>query len=559
MGSMGENMMKPKMRSIRGKYALTQVLGIIATAVLISISSAFITHYREVNNATATMNFHCRSEKDAVNQSLTSVEQSVKLMKCYAESLSSDAFGMMTDPVARKDYTDQLLRLFKGIASGTEGCISYFFRYNPEGFSGEEGFFYSMEYGYDTLSNGFDEMDVIPIHVEDEENKAFEWFFKPLDIGTGTWISPHYQDEIKMNVITFAEPVYLSGKTVGVLGMCLDFDNLLHKISHNRLYETGSVFLVGTDGTVIDASGESDMEEARLFVDKLAKFSSNGEAIPYTYNGVKKQMVYSTLRNAMRLVITANSSEIFAGERQLIMIGFLISALTALLLVIVAYKNASLITRPLRNLAEATAKINGKNFNILIPEKERRDEIGELARAIQETLNKAHEYSDYVVGLAYKDSLTGMNNKTAFDIRERQLNQHIMSGCAEFAIAMVDLNFLKKVNDEYGHRIGNQYILKLCDKLLAVFPRNDIYRVGGDEFVVILTGDIYSERESRIESLRHETMYIPKTDAEPWENVSAAVGLAVYTKSTDKNMKAVFDRADADMYARKLAMKAQRV
>jgi hypothetical protein len=37
------------------------------------------------------------------------------------------------------------------------------------------------------------------------------------------------------------------------------------------------------------------------------------------------------------------------------------------------------------------------------------------------------------------------------------------------------------------------------------------------------------------------------------------VGLAVYTKNTDKNMKAVFDRADADMYTRKLAMKAQRV
>jgi diguanylate cyclase (GGDEF)-like protein len=538
---------------------MTLILGIVSTALLISISSAVITHYREVRNAAATMDFYCRSEKDAVNQSLASVEQSVKLLKCYAESLPSDSYAMTTDIAGREEYMGQLLHMFKGIASETEGCMSYFFRFNPDGFSGDEGFFYSMEYGSETLSEGFAQMDISPINVDDAGNNDFDWFFKPLETGIGTWISPHFQDEVKMKVITFAEPVYLSGKAVGVLGMNLDFDNLLQKIRQNRLYETGSVFLVGTDGSVMGVNGGSDTEEADLFIDKLAKFSSNGKTIPYTYDGVRKHMVYSTLINAMRLVITARSSEIYAGERQMIIIGLSISALTALLLVIIGFQNASLITRPLRNLAEATSKVNGKNFKIEMPEKGREDEIGELARAMQETMDKAQEYSDYVEGLAYKDSLTGMNNKTAYDIREKQLNEQILSGNAEFAIAMVDLNFLKKVNDQYGHRIGNQYILNLCDKLMGVFPRNNIYRVGGDEFVVILTGSLYARMDELIEEVRQATMISLDDNTEPWTNASAAVGLAVYTKNTDNNMKAVFDRADADMYTRKLAMKAQRV
>jgi hypothetical protein len=116
---------------------MTLILGIVSTALLISISSAVITHYREVRNAAETMDFYCRSEKDAVNQSLASVEQSVKLLKCYAESLPSDSYAMTTDIAGREEYMGQLLHMFKGIASETEGCMSYFFRFNPEGFSGD--------------------------------------------------------------------------------------------------------------------------------------------------------------------------------------------------------------------------------------------------------------------------------------------------------------------------------------------------------------------------------------------------------------------------------------
>lgn len=72
----------------------------------------------------------------------------------------------------------------------------------------------------------------------------------------------------------------------------------------------------------------------------------------------------------------------------------------------------------------------------------------------------------------YKDSLTGANNRRAFDQ-------------ADFTtVAIVDVDSLKYLNDEYGHRTGDQYIIGLVDILRSKFGDDNVYRLGGDEFAV---------------------------------------------------------------------------
>ena len=172
-------------------------------------------------------------------------------------------------------------------------------------------------------------------------------------------------------------------------------------------------------------------------------------------------------------------------------------------------------------------------------------------------MDKVQEYSDYIEGLAYKDALTGLSNKAAYDAKTEELQGDIQGGNAEFAIVMVDLNYLKKINDTYGHEIGNDYINRLCHKIISVFPEQDIYRIG-DEFVVVVYGKMYHEREERIKSLRESMRNQHENPDKPWKNVSAAVGVAVYDPNFDSSVKTVFERADEDMYANKVAMKAQR-
>ena len=160
--------------------------------------------------------------------------------------------------------------------------------------------------------------------------------------------------------------------------------------------------------------------------------------------------------------------------------------------------------------------------------------------------------------LAHKDSLTGIKNKAAYDEAVVALDKKISDGTANFCIAMIDVNFLKRVNDTYGHERGNIYLMNAVKLICAVFGEEHVYRIGGDEFVVILEDDKVSLSKYFVTQFVAE-MERKNSSAtlEPWEKVSAAVGVANFGAG-DKIAEEVFKRADAQMYENKLAMKANR-
>ncbi len=161
--------------------------------------------------------------------------------------------------------------------------------------------------------------------------------------------------------------------------------------------------------------------------------------------------------------------------------------------------------------------------------------------------------------IAHKDSLTGVKNKTAYAEEIALLDKKISAGGAQFCIVMVDVNFLKRVNDTYGHEIGNTYLQNACRLTCAVFGAENVYRVGGDEFVVILEGNKVSLSKYFVAQFKSEMEHkLSNESLALWEKVSAAVGLAVYEPDKDKTADEVFKRADKEMYANKLAMKAAR-
>ena len=160
--------------------------------------------------------------------------------------------------------------------------------------------------------------------------------------------------------------------------------------------------------------------------------------------------------------------------------------------------------------------------------------------------------------LAHKDAMTGVKNKAAYNEKIAELDEKISAGAAQFCIAMVDVNFLKRVNDNYGHEYGNRYLINVCRLVCAVFGEENVYRIGGDEFVVVIDGEKstlmkYFAAQFKLEMERK----ISNESLNPWEQISAAIGTATY-QAGDKSADEVFKRADAQMYANKLAMKAAR-
>ena len=161
--------------------------------------------------------------------------------------------------------------------------------------------------------------------------------------------------------------------------------------------------------------------------------------------------------------------------------------------------------------------------------------------------------------IAHKDSLTGVKNKTAYTEATALLDKKILAAQANFCIVMVDVNFLKRINDNYGHECGNTYLVNACRLVCAVFGEENVYRIGGDEFVVIIEGEKVSLIKYFLAQFKFEMDRKNTNDAlQPWEKISAAVGVAYYEPSQDKNSDEVFKRADKEMYENKLAMKAAR-
>ncbi|MBO7674601.1 MAG: diguanylate cyclase [Atopobiaceae bacterium] len=160
---------------------------------------------------------------------------------------------------------------------------------------------------------------------------------------------------------------------------------------------------------------------------------------------------------------------------------------------------------------------------------------------------------------AYRDGLTGVQNKAAYEERAHALSSAIEEGKAVFAILMIDINFLKRVNDTYGHEKGDAYLRKSCDLMCSVFGKDRVYRYGGDEFVVVLENGELVEATSLLYDFREAVgLQLADESLAEWERVSAAAGMAVYDPKTDATVQDVLERADQDMYEHKRAMRAER-
>ena len=178
----------------------------------------------------------------------------------------------------------------------------------------------------------------------------------------------------------------------------------------------------------------------------------------------------------------------------------------------------------------------------------------EKDKAVSDAAEKSKEINQISIE-AYKDALTNVGSKTAYNKVTKEINIEIENDEAEFAVVMIDINLLKQVNDNYGHSAGDDYI-RGCSKIICrAFKRSPVYRIGGDEFAVILQGEDYDNRDEKVSAVTQafEDSYA-QVDQEPWKRYSAAVGMAVY-EGGDPDVETVLRRADSAMYEAKVEFK----
>jgi len=152
--------------------------------------------------------------------------------------------------------------------------------------------------------------------------------------------------------------------------------------------------------------------------------------------------------------------------------------------------------------------------------------------------------------IASEDPLTHLSNRRKV---ERHIETRIRSA-KTFSVISLDLNGFKKLNDTYGHMAGDDLLKQFATELRTVFRSHDIIgRVGGDEFIVLVDGDLPAAN-ARLERIRRwvngSYALKDKSDA-PKVHVTAAVGAAQWNPGD--SMRDILSHADAAMYADKPA------
>ena len=216
---------------------------------------------------------------------------------------------------------------------------------------------------------------------------------------------------------------------------------------------------------------------------------------------------------------------------------------------------AKLITKDIRHRNEITALSSQIAAMILELDTHMKNLI-----AARTELNVTREQMQMLGLQAERDALTGIRNRLAYDNEVNRI-EYCMSteGFTAFGIAMIDLNFLKRINDNYGHDKGNFAIKRICEITCRTFSHSPVFRIGGDEFVVILENEDYINAENLVEQFRRTLQDISLDKSlSPWEQVSAAIGWTRFTPGQDEDIQSVFKRADSLMYENKTAMKAAR-
>jgi diguanylate cyclase (GGDEF)-like protein len=153
--------------------------------------------------------------------------------------------------------------------------------------------------------------------------------------------------------------------------------------------------------------------------------------------------------------------------------------------------------------------------------------------------------------LARVDTLTGLPNRLQLTEDEAAIVRSVEA--QPMMVAMIDIDFFKQFNDEFGHLVGDRVLREVASSLRRVLRSTDhVYRFGGEEFLVVAPCDDDTAARALAERLRRavEATPIPLRAGEAAKPVTVSVGVASLTSDAD-SMPAAIERADQALYIAK--------
>lgn len=202
-------------------------------------------------------------------------------------------------------------------------------------------------------------------------------------------------------------------------------------------------------------------------------------------------------------------------------------------------------TKRMRELGNGKLKMDSQTEVEMQKLSKRDDELGAMSRAMNEMNQKLYDNQLLILSMAQHDVLTGLANR-------RYFTEYIQKCSADtrFSLISLDLDHFKEVNDNFGHQTGDAALLILAEVLRLQFADAFNVRMGGDEFLVVLTGKVDKvEVEARLRAFMQQLVTVYQQDP-GLKCLTISAGIA-YADSQPVPIDVLMNRSDEALYAAK--------
>ena len=515
--------------SLQFRFLITVLSAILTVAVFVGGFSIYEVDKYIQNETQNLIEVTCKNEAARINHSFENMEKSVRIMQNYVLSF----FDSAEDIESSSRQSDALRfadEMFVNVAKDTDGAIAYYLRLSPEISSSTSGVFFSKMNGGDDYVR-LEPTDISLYDKEDTEHVG--WYWQPYEAKKPVWMAPYFNKNNSTLMISYVVPLYLESVFVGVVGMDFDYTELIEIVEKIKIYENGFAHLE-LNGAVLQGGAEGEILN----------------------DGEEYLRVSEPLTNGMTLVLMASRDDIRQIRYDIgfkILFTVLLFALLFSLFVTLLVKR---VVKPLKELTDASVKLSQGNYDVEIAGSGI-SEINLLSTTLEKMIMNLREHENLQRRLAHRDSLTGLRNTTSYKGWVIEFDKRIEQGDATFGVAVLDINGLKEFNDTYGHILGNELIVAATRIICGTFKKSPVFRIGGDEFCVILEGKDLANIKILIENFDAEcaSSHVERDGVK--HPISIAWGFAEFNPVSDSRFSDVFERADGEMYKDKKIKKSQ--
>ncbi len=417
-------MKKKHVTSLRTQLLIITMINVIVIAAIVGIIATVSSNRLVQEKSQQNLMNKTIMTADEINSEMARIETSVAILAdTVMDNLNWDEFTASDAGVDA--LTESVRQTAIDCAKNTSGAITYYIRYNPDYAYPVSGIFAQIN-----SSGGYDQLTPTDFTAFDKSDTAVSWYYGPVNYGKPIWMSPYYNENINVFMISYVIPLFYNGQSVGIVGMDISLENINAEVSGLNS-DKEKAFLVTAESTTLNHPSMDDGSEFTVALTGDEGFVTEGNDV-YSY---------VSLRNGFKLLLQTDVKNVnreAVSLRNKLLIGSLVGIIFG---IIFGFLFISKLIGPLRSVTGIVEQMGQLDLRVDEEETEKLcgigNEIGQIAGAVKALKVKLTDVVESLTDSA--DSLENTVEELTTDTtRTIDIMDSIDSACRDIAQGAMD-------------------------------------------------------------------------------------------------------------------------